>query len=273
MGLRNIPCVEKMKFLDELSDVVIGFGYKRQFSSNNVILDLKRSNPQANNFESFIGGLLDRVSAISVSQRRSYKLRDHTDRLRNKLTYAKGGSLEDKRDHAMLLLALNTGLRRAEICDLRVIDIHEHTVTAIRGKGEKTRGVYLDSHTRSVLMDYIRIRNNQELPYVFTTRKGKVNEHCMGTIARRIRQKTVIEFLWQKCRHTYANNLIRNDVDLETIRKMLGPADLGTTQVYSMLDSGGAIERFKNRNVKFYKEGKRFKSSKIRTLVDGPAGI
>lgn len=207
-------------------------------------------------------------------QRESFKVRYYdSEQINTLVTKTKGGSLEDKRDHAMLLLALNTGLRRAEICDLRVIDIHEHTVTVIRGKGEKTRDVYLDIHTRSVLMDYIRIRNNQELPYVFTTRKGKVNEHYMGTIARRIRQKTGIEFSWHKCRHTYAKNLIRNDVDLETIRKMLGHADLGTTQIYSVLDSGEAIERVMNRNVKFYKEGNRFKSSKPRTFVDGPAGI
>ncbi len=70
-----------------------------------------------------------------------------------------------------------------------------------------------------------------------------------------IRKKTGInEFSWHRCRHTYAKNMITNDIDLETLRQMLGHENLGTTQVYTNIDTGEALERVLNKNVKFFEE-------------------
>ncbi|MHB1901475.1 MAG: tyrosine-type recombinase/integrase, partial [Cuniculiplasma sp.] len=173
-----------------------------------------------------------------------------------------GPNTEDLRDHTMILLALNTGLRRSEICNLRGEDLHDGYVRVILGKGEKTRDVYLDMDTRNAISRYLSRRNQNDSPYVFTTSRGRISPEYMGKIASRIRKRTGIDFSWHKCRHTYAKTLLRNDIDLETIRQMLGHEDLGTTQVYAVIDSGEAIERIKKGNVKLFEETKRFKSSK-----------
>ncbi|WP_297215190.1 site-specific integrase [Thermoplasma sp.] len=179
-------------------------------------------------------------------------------------------TIEDRRNRVMILLALNSGLRRSEICNLKVIDIHPSYISVINGKGGKDRDVYLDEYTREEISKYLSMRNHQECPYVFTTRKGKITEAYMGNIAMDIRKSTGIDFSWHKCRHTYAKNLLRNNIDLETIRQMLGHANLSTTQVYSQLDSGEAMERIREKKPKLFKCSNR---NNPYTITDGLEGI
>lgn len=161
----------------------------------------------------------------------------------------------------------------AEITRLRVEDIHQYYITVMNGKGEKNREVFIDEDTMSILSTYLKVRNQPGSPYVFTTKLGAITPEYMGNLALDIKNKTgVKEFSWHKCRHTYAKNMLRNDIDVETLRQMLGHEDLGTTQIYAELDTGEALERVMNKKVKFYKEGAEFKSPKPWDIVNGPAG-
>ena len=185
----------------------------------------------------------------------------------------RGPAVEDARDHAMVILALNTGLRRSEIANLRTEHVHDHYLAVVSGKGEKNRDVYLDAETRRVLMDYLKMRNSQDSPYVFTTKLGRITTEYMGNIARRISERTGVKFSWHKCRHTYAKNLISSDVDLQTISQMLGHERLDTTAIYSVLDTEEALERVRTKRPKFYRDDEMFKSRKSYDNFDGLAGI
>ena len=208
------------------------------------------------------------------TQRRSFMVKYYdASQIEILLERSRGTSVEDKRDHAMVMLALNTGLRRAEITGLKVTDIHQDIVTVWKGKGEKDRQVYLDPGTRAVVLEYARVRNNQESVFLFTTRTGVVDAEYMGKIAARISRRTEMKFSWHKCRHTYAKNMIRNDVDLETLRQMLGHEKLGTTGIYSVLDTGEAIERIRDKHPKFYGKDSGYKSGKPREWSHGLEGI
>ncbi len=166
------------------------------------------------------------------------------------------GTIEDERNRAMIILALNTGLRRSEIADLKIEDVHTSSLVVRRGKGDKTRTVYLDGNTREVLTKYLNRRNNQTSTYVFTTRQGKVTGKYMGKISSSITEKTGVQFSWHKCRHTYAKTLLRSGVDLETIRIMLGHENLGTTQIYTVLGADEALERMRKLDVKYVRGSK-----------------
>ena len=133
--------------------------------------------------------------------------------------------------------------------------------------------VYLDPGTRAVVLEYARVRNNQESVFLFTTRTGVVDAEYMGKIAARISRRTEMKFSWHKCRHTYAKNMIRNDVDLETLRQMLGHEKLGTTGIYSVLDTGEAIERIRDKHPKFYGKDSGYKSGKPWEWSHGLEGI
>ncbi len=160
-------------------------------------------------------------------------------------------TIEDQRNRTMLILALNTGIRRSEIADLKIEDLHSSSIIVRRGKGDKTRTVYLDEHTRKAISDYLSRRNNPSSQYIFTTRLGKITSKYMGKISSSITAKTGVQFSWHKCRHTYAKTLLRSGVDLETIRIMLGHENLGTTQIYTVLGADEALERMKKLDVKF----------------------
>ena len=183
-----------------------------------------------------------------------------------------GPNIEDMRDHTMVLIALNTGLRRSEIAGLRVEDIHDGYLKVNLGKGEKSRDVYLDMNTRQSLNTYLARRNQPGSPYCFTTQRGRITPEYMGKIAARIREHTGIHFSWHKCRHTYAKTLLRNDVDLETIRQMLGHENLGTTQIYAVLDTAEAIQRMRKRNPRMFEDEKRFNSHELWERSNGLEG-
>lgn len=187
---------------------------------------------------------------------------------------SEGISIEEKRNHAMILLALNTGLRRAELANLRVSDIGTYYVRVVNGKGEKDRDVFIDERTRDLVLRFATIRNSPGTPNVFTTKKGPISPPYMGKIAETIKKRTGVDaFSWHKCRHTYAKNLIRNGIDLETIRQMLGHEDLDTTGIYAELDADEAIERVMKKNVKFYKAEFGCESPKPWYIQYGPMGI
>ena len=209
-----------------------------------------------------------------LKERRSFSVKYYDEHQINSILPKIGTStVEDRRNRAMVILALNTGLRRAEIADLRVDDVHENSILVRRGKGEKSRVVYMDPHTRSELMSYLSKRNNPNSPYLFTTKRGKVTEKYMGKIASEITKRTGVHFSWHKCRHTYAKTLLRSGVDLETIRIMLGHENLGTTQIYTVLGADEALERMAKTDVKFVKMEKGFETIKPRTFSDGLEGI
>ena len=178
-------------------------------------------------------------------------------------------SAEDIRNRTMILLALNTGIRRSEISDLRLDDIHANSIIVRRGKGDKPRTVFLDPNTKRAIDLYLSRRNNPSSPYLFTTKTGKITAKYMGKIAVSISEKSGISFSWHKCRHTYAKNLLRSGVDLETIRIMLGHENLGTTQIYTVLGADEALERMAKTDVKFVKMEKGFETIKPRTFSDG----
>ncbi|WP_196795614.1 tyrosine-type recombinase/integrase [Ferroplasma acidiphilum] len=118
---------------------------------------------------------LDKIDYIPELRNNSFRKRAFaTDQIQTLIVKSKGKTIEDKRNHAMILLALNTGLRRSEICNIKVEDRHNNFLTVNYGKGEKSRDVFLDDNTRKVIMDYSFIRNNNDMPYLFTTKKGKV---------------------------------------------------------------------------------------------------
>ena len=67
--------------------------------------------------------------------------------------------------------------------------------------------------------------------------------------------------------------MIKNDIDLESLRQMLGHEDLATTGIYSMMNTEEALERIRSKSIKFYNESSMFKSSKPCDIANGLKGI
>ena len=148
-----------------------------------------------------------------------------------------------RRDHALLLLATQTGLRVSELTGLKVQDIHLHAGPHVRchGKGRKDRITPLTSQTVAVLHVWLKERNGDPDQPLFTNRTG-------GALSRDAVQRLVAKhaaacpsLTGQKIsphtlRHTAAMNLLRAGVDVTVIALWLGHEQTDTTMIYLHAD-------------------------------------
>ncbi|MEP6815232.1 MAG: tyrosine-type recombinase/integrase [Marmoricola sp.] len=152
-----------------------------------------------------------------------------------------------RRDHALLVLAVQTGLRVSELTGLCCGDIELATGAHVRclGKGRKTRCTPLSKPTVAVLDVWMQERTGQPQDPLFPTSKGAplsraavwllvakyadaASEHCPS-----LRSKTISPHI---LRHTTAMNLLQSGVDATVIALWLGHAQTRTTDVYVHAD-------------------------------------
>lgn len=152
-----------------------------------------------------------------------------------------------RRDHAMLVLAIQTGLRISELLRLTCKDItvgtgaHVHCV----GKGRKERRTPLLPLTVSVLRTWLTERDGAPSEHVFTTVTGsplsrdavehriaryteRTGQYCPSIRAKKVTAHTL--------RHTAAMRLLLAGVDVTVIALWLGHEQIATTGIYLHAD-------------------------------------
>src|SRR6516162_9139953 len=142
--------------------------------------------------------------------------------------------------HRVILMTLyGTGLRREELCRLKVTDIDsQRMVVHVRqGKGNKDRDVTLSPRLLEVLRAYWKWRKPKT--YLFPSYHSKRREQPISSktvyyavceAARRAGiQKKVYPHL---LRHSWATHLLERGTDLKTIQMLLGHFDLEATTIY-----------------------------------------
>jgi len=148
-----------------------------------------------------------------------------------------------RRDHALILLAVQTGLRLSELTGLRPQDLHMGTGAHVRviGKGRKERCTPLSKNTRSVLTAWIReLPNAPDQPLFRNARGGHLSAHGVHyLLAKHVATATsVCPSLKRKrvsphvLRHTTAMDLLQQGVEQAVIALWLGHESIETTQIY-----------------------------------------
>jgi integrase/recombinase XerD len=152
-----------------------------------------------------------------------------------------------RRDHALLLLAVQTGLRISEITGLSRADVHLGTGShvACHGKGRKDRITPLTSGTITVLHDWLKEQHGHPNEPLFTTLRGaKLSrdaiEHRIAHYASTaaitcpsLHGKTITAPV---LRHTCAMRLLHAGIDTSVIALWLGHESVDTTQIYLHAD-------------------------------------
>ena len=154
---------------------------------------------------------------------------------------------EGRRDHALMLVAIQTGLRLAEIIGINCGDVYLSTGAHVRceGKGRKERCVPLTSSTVAVLKVWIRERSGRPDEPLFPTRTGK--RLSPDAVERRLAVHAGVAARWcpsltrkritpHVLRHTSAMQLLHAGVDSAVIALWLGHADVRSTQTYLHAD-------------------------------------
>jgi integrase len=148
-------------------------------------------------------------------------------------------------DHVrpLVLLALNTGLRRGELFSLRWSDIDADgamlTVRAAAAKSGDSRRVPLNTEAVGVFKDWKKqTKPDGNEGFVFPGEGGARLTNINKAWATVCKLAKLSDFRFHDCRHTFASKLVQRGTDLNTVRELLGHADLKMTLRYSHLTPG-----------------------------------
>jgi len=156
----------------------------------------------------------------------------------------------NKRNIAIFELMINTGLREAEVCNLKLDDVfiseRKGYVIVRAGKGDKYRKVSLNANARRAIQAYLEVRPNRG-NYLFVSNKSdRLSESQLYRIIRKYADMAGIKAHPHALRHTFATKLLREGkIDLPTLQNLLGHENINTTAVYtkaSMEDLEKAVE-------------------------------
>lgn len=152
-----------------------------------------------------------------------------------------------RRDHAMLALAAQTGLRVSELTGLTIADVHLGTGLHVscHGKGRKQRITPLTTVTVTVLRAWLAERRGEPGHPLFPNRTGgrlsrdavekRLAQHVTAAEAEcpSLKEKNVTA---HTLRHTAAMRLLHAGVDTSVIALWLGHEQADTTQIYLHAD-------------------------------------
>jgi integrase len=184
--------------------------------------------------------------ALDARDARRRGERESANVWRRQRGYSEWPSLPRYTDHLtpIVLLALNTGLRRGELFGLRWSEIAVgRAMLTVRGEGAKnaqTRHVPLNTEAVDI------VRTWREC--VASLNPGEVREHVFaGTDGDRpladlkkgwapvVRAAAIGHFRFHDCRHHFASRLVQAGVDLNTVRELLGHSDMKMVLRYAHL--------------------------------------
>ncbi len=155
-------------------------------------------------------------------------------------------TLQGKRDYAILLTLLTTGLRKAEVCNLKDSDLKTYrnqAVIDVVGKGNRFRRLPLKGETLLAIQDYLKSsKNGTEPNHALFRTLGKHGPYeqagltpkavdCLVKIAaqRALIRKRIHPHVM---RHTFATTLLDKGVDLKTVQDLMGHSHIRTTEGY-----------------------------------------
>lgn len=153
-----------------------------------------------------------------------------------------------KRDYAALVLFLNCGLRLSELVSINLSDVHGDFLT-ITGKGNKQRSLFLNDACKTAINDYIlnerkvgNIKNDAAKNALFISQKGSrmTPRAIQYVVEKRLNQAGLSDkkYSTHKLRHTAATLMHKHGgVDIRVLQDILGHENLGTTQIYTHIDS------------------------------------
>jgi len=137
----------------------------------------------------------------------------------------------------MVLLTMNTGLRRGEVLQLKWSDVNLlQRKIVIRGdnaKSGKTRYVPLNDEALSTLQHWQP--SAEAMDWVFPAHDGGRMMSIKTSWKRVLKSAAIRDFRWHDLRHHFASRLVMKGVDLNTVRELLGHSDLSMTLRYAHL--------------------------------------
>lgn len=173
-------------------------------------------------------------------------------------------SLLGKRDFAILLLFIRTGIRLSELCNLRRGDLRTEGKKVwlyVYGKGGRQRKIPIRDHELlGALMQYWKkagIEGKAEAPMFTATVKqnkgqdGRIRHTAVKYLVKKYSKMAKIQkdIHVHSLRHTFITHALRKSSDITAVQKLAGHRSITSTQVYLHTDDERmemAIEKMQN---------------------------
>lgn len=145
-----------------------------------------------------------------------------------------------KRNYALLALFLMTGLRKSELLGLKMTDINfEEKRMIVRAKNSKSRRdriIPLSQRLIDILSDYLWERNKMDKTslsfFVSFNRDMGFTKDGLKHLLDKLQKETGIHIHAHKFRHTFATKSLESNINLNTVKELLGHKDIKTTAIY-----------------------------------------
>lgn len=156
-------------------------------------------------------------------------------------SYDFGDGFSGRRDRTIIEMLYLTGMRRAELVGLRDGDIDIRGLTVkVTGKRNKERIIPLLSGFCDDITIYLEQRNTSGIArgedWFFVTDRGNklYDKYVYNVVHRYLDMVTTIEKKSPHIlRHTFATHMLNHGADLNSIKEILGHANLSATQIYT----------------------------------------
>ncbi|OAB81777.1 tyrosine-type recombinase/integrase [Cochleicola gelatinilyticus] len=151
------------------------------------------------------------------------------------------GDFESVRNRLMVELFYATGIRRAELVQLKISDVLlSQKIIKVLGKRNKERIIPVLPSVLETLESYLTLRNKLEnikdKDFLFVTSKGvKIYETLVYRVINSYFSKASekVKKSPHILRHSFATHLLNQGADLSAVKELLGHSSLASTQVYT----------------------------------------
>ena len=161
------------------------------------------------------------------------------------------------RARAIISTFLFTGIRQAELLNLKVSDIHflESSLKVIHGKGGKDRIIPINPRLKEILKEYIHQREIKEKSsiYFFTSLRHdqKMSQSVLKRLFTRLKKDMGFKVYPHLLRHTFATLMLQGHCDIFTLSNMMGHSDIKTTTIYLSLSQNHMSQQIHNHPLSF----------------------
>jgi len=149
-------------------------------------------------------------------------------------------AIDDDRDRAIFGLMVGAGLRVGEVVSIRLQDLEAPSSPdgmaslRVQGKGRKERMVWLTPPLYATIQEWLQRRVTSASEHLFLNQHGgplseagvqyRLNQHA---------ERAGLQVTCHQLRHTFARRLAEQEMPIESLSKLLGHAQVQTTQIYT----------------------------------------